>query len=149
MTGRARGDGGVVGGAEAVPFGLLVFVVVTLLAANVWGVVDARSTAASAAREAARAYVEARSGGEADTAARLAATVTLEAAGRDPGRAAISIEGAFERCAPVVVRVDYTVPVLALPFLDGGPGFVTVTESHRELVDPWRSGIPGEAACDA
>ena len=57
--GRAGGDGGQVGGIEALPFGLLVFVVGALLVANAWAVVDAKLAVDAAARQATRHYVEA------------------------------------------------------------------------------------------
>ena len=44
---RCRGDAGQVGGIEALPFGLLVFVVGTLLIANAWAVVAPWETAAA------------------------------------------------------------------------------------------------------
>ena len=63
---RCRGDRGQVGGVEALPFGVLVFVVGVLLVVNLWAIVDAKVAATSAAREAARAYVEAADGAEAE-----------------------------------------------------------------------------------
>ena len=39
---RCAGDAGQVGGIEALPFGLLIFVVGTLLIANAWAVIDAK-----------------------------------------------------------------------------------------------------------
>ena len=53
-----RDDRGVVGGVEAIPFGLLLFVAGTLLVANAWAVIDAKMAATSAAREAARTYMK-------------------------------------------------------------------------------------------
>ena len=55
-------DCGQVGGIEVLPFGLLVFIVGTLLVANAWAVVDAKLAVTSAAREAVRSYVEADDG---------------------------------------------------------------------------------------
>ena len=56
-----RDERGQVGGLEAIPFGILVFVVGALLAASAWAVVDTKLAVVSAAREAARTYVEAGS----------------------------------------------------------------------------------------
>ncbi len=39
---RARGDAGQVGGFEAIPFGVLVFVLGALLITNAWAVIDAK-----------------------------------------------------------------------------------------------------------
>ena len=55
---RCRGDAGQVGGIEALPFGLLVFVVGSLLIANAWAVVDAKFATDAAARQAVRTFVE-------------------------------------------------------------------------------------------
>ena len=59
MTARCRGDAGQVGGIEALPFGLLIFVVGSLLIANAWAVVDAKFATDAAARQAVRTFVEA------------------------------------------------------------------------------------------
>lgn len=147
MTGRrCRGDAGVVGGIEALPFGVLVFVVGSLLVANAWAVVDAKLAVTSAAREAVRAYVEAPPGtgaGLADVAGRSA----LAGHGRDPDRLTLDLEGGAGRCAPVTVVATYPVPAVTVPFVGGfGAGF-TVRAEHRELVDPYRSGLAGEADC--
>ncbi len=56
-----RDDRGQVAGIEAVPFGILIFVVGALLIANAWAVIDVKMAVTSAAREAARTYVEAPS----------------------------------------------------------------------------------------
>lgn len=144
---RGAGDAGVVGGIEVLPFGVLVFVAGSLLVANAWAVVDAKLAVTSAAREAVRAYVEAPDGPTAAAAADAAARTALAGHGRDPSRMDLSLDGGFARCAPVVAVATYPVPAVALPFVGGvGPGF-TVRAEHREVVDPFRSGIGGEADC--
>ena len=57
-AGRLRGDAGQVGGIEALPFGLLIFVAGSLLIANAWAVVDAKFATDAAARQAVRTFVE-------------------------------------------------------------------------------------------
>ena len=57
MTAR-HDEHGQVGGIEGLVFGVLVFVFGALLVANAWAVVDAKSAASVAAREAARVCVE-------------------------------------------------------------------------------------------
>ncbi len=52
-------DGGQVAGIETIPFGILLFVIGALLVANAWAVIDVKMAVTSAAREAARTYVEA------------------------------------------------------------------------------------------
>jgi hypothetical protein len=118
-----------------------------LLVANAWGVVDAKVAAEAAAREAARAYVEAPSGGDAASAAGEAGAAALAGHGRDPRRMTLAVEGGFARCARVTVEVRYPVPAVAVPWVGGfGTGF-TVRARHSELVDPFRSGLAGRAGC--
>ena len=54
-----RDEAGQAGGLEGIAFGLLIFVLGTLLIANAWAVVDTKLAVTAAAREAARAFVEA------------------------------------------------------------------------------------------
>src|SRR5262249_31189481 len=60
-AGRSRGrdDRGQIGDIEALPFGILIFVVGTLLVLNVWSVIDAKLATDAAATQAARTFVEA------------------------------------------------------------------------------------------
>jgi hypothetical protein len=154
-----RDDGGQVGGVEILPFGVLIFVVGTLLVANIWGVVDSKLAVDSAAREAARAYVEAgvvQAGDEpaAAAAATEAGLAALAEHGRDPSRARVwrsdltapTGEAGYVRCARVTFSASYDVPALTLPWIGGyGQGFEVVS-NHSELVDPYRDGVPGDAA---
>ena len=148
---RCCGDAGQVGGIEALPFGLLIFVVGSLLIANAWAVVDAKFATDAAARQAVRTFVEggeeARARGDA-VAAGLAA---IEGHGRDAGRARVAPDGrlSLTRCARVTFVAEYDVPALSLPFIGGyGPAPFRVRSTHSELVDPYRSGVPGSAvAC--
>jgi hypothetical protein len=156
---RRRDDGGQVGGVEILPFGVLIFVVGTLLVANVWAVVDAKLAVDAAAREATRQYVEAgvvRQGDEsaAAVAARDAGLAALAEHGRDPSRAEVwrrdltapTGEATYVRCARVTFSASYEVPALTLPWIGGyGHGFEVVS-NHSELVDPYRDGVPGDAA---
>jgi hypothetical protein len=145
---RARGDRGQVGGFEALPFGVLIFVVGVLLVANAWAVIDAKLAATAAAREGARAYVESPDASEAETAAIDAATAALTSRGRDAARSTIHVVGGeFERCHLVTLEVTYVVPTLTLPFLGGWGDGVRVSARHGEIVDPYRNGPEGEADC--
>lgn len=136
------------GGVEAAVFGVLVFVFGTLLVVNGWAVVDAKLAAGSAAREATRSYVEAGDASEAGTAAQRAAEEAIRGHGRRVDRMALrSVDGTFARCARVTLEATYRVPLLAIPVLgQRGTGF-TVAARHSEVVDPYRSGPAGEAAC--
>lgn len=148
---RDRDDAGQAGGWEIIPFGLLIFVVGTLLITNAWAVVDARQTVGDAARDGARAFVH-RSD---ETEARLAARTAVFAATGGHGIAddavdlePIRLEPDFERCAHVSVTVRTRVPAIALPFIGGfGHGF-SVTATQTELIDPFRADLPDRSACD-
>ena len=145
---QRRGEEGQVGGVEAVIFGVLVFVFGTLVVVNGWAVVDAKLATGSAAREATRSYVEARSASEAGGAAQRSAEEAIRGHGRQVERMALrSVEGTFARCARVTLEASYRVPLVAIPVLgQRGTGF-TVASRHSEVVDPYRSGLAGEASC--
>ncbi|HEY8526878.1 MAG TPA: hypothetical protein VIL48_18040 [Acidimicrobiales bacterium] len=157
--GRDRDDRGLMGGIEALPFGLLIFVVGTLLAANAYAVVAAKSATDAAARAATRQFVEAPVVDAAGArAAEAEAVVTgleaLVADGRDPDRASVALTGlvapgrsgpAYVRCARATFTATYRVPALTLPWIGGYGSAFEVRSSHSELVDPFRDGVPGEA----
>lgn len=148
---RLRGDAGVVGGIEVLPFGVLTFVVGSLLVANAWAVVDTKFMVTSAAREAARAYVEAPDQGTAMTRARIGVADAIAGQGRDPTKARVRVDHdhgrAWGRCVRVVATVGYRVPALTLPWIGGyGHGF-DVVAAHSEIIDPYRAGLPGPAEC--
>ena len=143
---RTSRERGAVGGLEAIPFGLLLFVVAVLLIANAWAVVDAKLAVTAAAREAARTWVE---GGGDPAPAQAAAAEAVAGHGRDPGRLELDLSAptGFGRCAPVVVRATYDVPALSLPWIGGfGDGF-EVSARHSERVDPFRDDLEGGASC--
>jgi hypothetical protein len=148
---RRSGERGAVGGLEAIPFGLLVFVVGTLLVANAWALVDAKLAVDAAAREAARTFVESGGGADGEAAARLAAEEALDGHGRDAARLQLEIRlpdgTGFRRCAPVVVRATYEVAAVPLPWIGGFGRGIDVTSRHSERVDPFRDGVEGAAAC--
>jgi hypothetical protein len=148
MTARCRGDRGQVGGIEALPFGLLIFVVGTLLIANAWAVVDAKFATDSAARQAVRTYVEAKDPRSATAEARTAGLAAIEAHGRDADRATVDPVGdpQLVRCERVTFEAEYEVPALSLPFIGGyGRAPFRVRSTHSEVVDPFRSGLVGSA----
>jgi hypothetical protein len=148
---RPRDDRGQLAGIEALPFGVLTFVVGMLLVVNAWGVVDAKHATTSAAREAVRAYVEAPDEATAIEAANQAARRSIEGHGRNPDRTTVEIRHAdarpFGRCTRVVVTVHHPVPALRLPWIGGYGHAFDVTTSQSEVVDPYRSGLPGAATC--
>ena len=158
---RRGGDGGQVGGIEVLPFGLLVFVVGALLAANAWAVVDAKLAVDAAARQATRRFVEADvpavgAYGEAEAEARRSGYETLVARGRDRHRSTVELAGlvspegqrGYTRCARATFTASYEVPVLTLSWIGGFGAGLDVTGTHSELIDPYRDGVPGSAeAC--
>lgn len=144
--GRRRGEAGQVGGLDALVFGVVVFVLGVLVIANSWGVIDAKLAASSAATNAARAYVQLVSSDPA-AAARAAAAQAISDSGRSVTRMTLTLTGTPSRCGSVLAVVAYRVPVVSVPLLGGfGDGF-TVRASHAELLDPYRSGLSGEARC--
>lgn len=135
-------------GAEVLAIVFVVLLGFVLLAVNAWAVVDGRAGVVAAGREALRAFVEADDAASAAAAVQRAVDDALRAAGRDPARAQIRIElDAFERCAPVRIAVRYPVDTVALPSAIGFPRTVEVTSTHVGRVDPFRSGLDGEAVC--
>lgn len=147
---RLRGDRGQVGGIEVLPFGFLIFVSITLFLVNVWGVIDAKLAVTSASREAARAFVEAPTVGDGVAEAEFRAQEALAAYGRAGERATVEppqFPSGFVRCGRVTVGVTYEVPALTIPFIGGFGGITTVRSASTELIDPFRDGLEGEAAC--
>lgn len=146
---------GVVGGAEVLPFGFLIFVVGTLLLVNVWAVIDGKLAASAAAREAARAYVESTDPDQAAIEARDAAMAAFVGHRVNTDTAVVqAVDGtAFVRCATATFEVTYQVPTIRLPWIGGlGGSMIEVRARHSEVVDPYRDGVPlggpdGSAPC--
>ncbi|MFP5317183.1 MAG: hypothetical protein ACLGI2_02685 [Acidimicrobiia bacterium] len=144
-----RDERGQLAGAEALPFGVLVFLVGVLLVANAWAVVDVKMAVSSAAREAVRAYVESPVGEDPVARAETAARAAIAGMGRNPGRLTITpVEADFSRCSEVRFEARYPVPFVTVPLIGRfGTGFTAVAR-HAEIVDPYRSGVPrGAASC--
>lgn len=144
-------DTGQMGGVEVIPFALLVFIVGTLLVAQAWAVVDVKFAVDAAAREGVRTFVESPDEASAVDAGRVAATEAVTAHGRDADQLVIDAptygSGTFERCALVTYTVRYPVPALTLPWIGGRGEAFTVTASHAEIIDPYRSGLATGGGC--
>lgn len=140
---------GVVGGLEVLPFGILVFVVGSLLIANAWAVIDAKLATTAAAREAARSYVESPSATTGADAATQAAEEAISSYGRDAARLRLELEqeGGFARCSRATFVASYEIPAISLPFGIGFGGPIEVRTRHSEIIDPLRSGLPPEGSC--
>lgn len=145
----SRDERGQIGGVEGLIFGVLVFVFGTLVVVNAWGAVDAKFATSTAAREAARTYVE---GADARHAAFDAEAAALEAMGTRPRRRTKveMIEGELERCSRVTMQVSYRVPFIRVPVLGGFGSAFTVVSRHTEIVDPFRNsvGTRPQAVCE-
>ncbi len=141
-------EAGFVGGFEGLVFGLLLFVVGTLFVANAWGVVDTAFAADAAARQAVRTFVEAPDAAAATAESRQAAAVTLAGYGRVPTLARITVVApSFTRCARVTIDITYPAPLVALPWIGRVGTGESVTSSASELIDPFRTGLPGVSTC--
>jgi hypothetical protein len=144
-----RDDRGQAAGIEVLPFGFLIFVIGALLLANAWAVVDAKLSVSTAAREAARTAVEAPDERTAMVDAETAARLALAGEGRDGDpEVLLSTDGPWGRCNLVTAEVRATVPAISLPFVGGFGADFEVSAQHSEIVDPYRSGLAGEASCD-
>ena len=147
MIRHARGEAGFAGGLAGLLFGILIFLFGTVLVAYGWAVVQTKAAVVDAARQAARTYVEAPDSLDAYESARGAAYNSLAAKGRSPAHAALGITtGRFGRCERVTITVSYPAPVVVVP-LGNVLGGSTVKAEHSEIVDPYRSGLPGSATC--
>jgi hypothetical protein len=147
---RARGDEGQIGGLEAVIFGVLIFVIGTLVVVNAWGVIDAKTAAAGAAREGTRAFVESRApdAGGASAEAKQAAMDSIAGSGRNPARMLFDDGGAqLRRCERVTITVSYPVPIITVPLLGRYGTAMVASARYSEIVDPYRSGLGRDTAC--
>lgn len=143
-----RGEEGFVAGFAGLLFGLLLFVVGTLLVAYAWAVVDTKGATTEAARQAARTYVGSTDPSSAAVQAEQAAAQALIGYGRDPSRASVHISGAgLGRCSRIAVTVSYPAPLFDVPLFGPMGRGEAVASSNSELVDPYVSGLPGVAAC--
>jgi hypothetical protein len=142
-AGERPDEAGAVAGIEALAFGLLVFVLGTLLVANLWAAVDGRSAADGAARAAARAVVTAGVDSDVQALAHAAATAAFAAHGVPADRTPeVTLAGALVRCGVVEVTVGHRVPLAVLPQLGAHRAAVTVRATHAAVVDPYASGLP-------
>ena len=148
--GRATGDRGQVGGVEVLALGLLCFVSGSLVFATAWAHVDARFAVARAAREGVRAYVEAPDAATAGHHAVTRARTVLDAHGRPGAPGTIGppmLDRPFGRCVRVRLTVEYQIPVVVIPVVGGFGELAPASATHSELVDPFRTGLPGPSTC--
>jgi hypothetical protein len=80
--------------------------------------------------------------------AQAAADEVLSGYGRSPTRGQVTLlSGGFARCERVTIEVRYPTPIIVLPFVGRVGSGPSVAATHSELVDPYRSGLPGTASC--
>jgi hypothetical protein len=135
-------------GAEVIVGGVVMIIAITLVLTNVWAVLDTKMMANEAARAAAQAYIEEDDGGSAEAVAQATAARQLQPRFGSAWKA-VPVVDQFGRCASIAVRVEIKVGLIAVPFIGSVGGTKTVTSTHRTRIDPYRSGLLGEAACDA
>ncbi len=141
-------DAGFVGGFEGLLFGALIFIAGAMLVAGVWATIDTKLALAGAARLAATSYVDAANPTSAAGAALAGADIALQGWGLSAGEATVdTVTSSWARCARVTVTVRYPAPGLRLPWIGrvGAGGDVAARAS--ELIDPYRSGLPGTSQC--
>jgi hypothetical protein len=118
-----------------------VITVLTFIMIGAWNVIDAKLGTIGAAREAARTTVETF---EPETG-RTAGTAAWRATGRT-STLWIGVDGDVRRCGRLVVTARAEVRPVPLPLLRSW-GTITVSSVHSEVVDPYRTGLDGEASC--
>lgn len=153
MTASDRDPGsqaGFVAALEALAFGVLIFVIGTLVVVNAWAAVDAKFAANAAAREAVRAAVETVPGEDQAARADAAARQALAGHGITADPAIVPLALGLERCQEIAFEVRLEVPALLLPGIATRRAPFTVVGAHREIVDPFRSGlaVPAEGIPD-
>jgi hypothetical protein len=134
-------DRGVVAGSDMLIFGVLAFVIGSLLIVNVWTVIDASLAVSAAAREGTRTYVEADPA-TAWPEARARMMDVMADYGRDdravpPSPPAIA---KYERCAVVTITAEYDVALVSLPIFGNFGSLTRIDASHSERIDAYRSG---------
>jgi hypothetical protein len=138
---RMSDERGVVAGSDMLLFGFLAFVLSSLVIVNVWTAIDASLAVSSAAREGARAYVEA----DPNTAwaqAQARMSDVMEDYGRTRGAVPPNPPdiARYERCAVVTITAEYDVALISLPLFGEFGSLTRIDASHSERIDPYRSG---------
>jgi hypothetical protein len=138
---------GAVAGLEALAFGVLVFVVGTLVVVNAWAVIDARFATSAAAREAVRAVAQAPEVGltsaQLEDRARTAAAQALAAHGYTDVPVLTGPPLTQTRCASVEITAELEVIPSVLPWV-AQPLAYRVASTYVEVLDPFRDGLDGD-----
>lgn len=143
LKSRQFDDRGFVAGAEMLIFGVLAFVMGSLLVVNVWNVIDASLAVSAASREGVRTFQEA----DPDTAWVASKERVLEVLDdydrSDRARVPQIEADAFVRCGLVTVTAEYEVALVRLPLFGQFGTMTEVSSSHSGLIDGYRSGAFG------
>lgn len=144
ITHRLNDDRGVAGGGDVLLFSFVMIIFSAMIIINAWIAVDTSLAVSAAAREGARTFVESDDVNMARTDAEAAMNqVMVEYGHANPGTAmvpTITIDGGlFVRCAVVTTTASVDVDLITLPFF-GALGSHTITATHNERIDPFRSG---------
>lgn len=140
-----RDERGQAAGIETIPFGILVFIAGTILAINVWAVVDTRMAVDAAAHAYLRSYTAASSRDVARLAGDAAARHSLEARGIT-GTATISAPTqVFAPCRVAEVTISVQVVAIRAPFLEG-IGTTSVRAREAELIEPFSAAGGSDTA---
>ncbi len=145
---RLQDDRGVIGGADALLFGLIGLVFTSLAITNAWIAIDTSLAVSAAAREGARAAAEAPPDMVVTNAESAMQTVMTQY-GRDLADFTMTVElpaGGIARCAPITTSANYQINLLALPFF-GDLGTHTIGATHTEIIDPFRSSPLQDSVC--
>ncbi len=160
-------EDGLSAGAEALAFGVLVFVVGSIIGLNGWAVLDAKFAVNAAAREATRSIVE---GGAVDRASMLGADGGRIDSGVVYEVAVETMAGHGKDPAGLPQPSDFVVALADDPWTSSSdtpqrprdrrgtrsrgsacPGGwqtpITAQGQHTEIIDPFRSGLAGRADC--
>lgn len=149
---RVHDDRGIVAGSDVMIFGFAMIILTAIVIINAWLVVDTALAVSAAAREGARAFVESDDVTSAQAASASAVDQVLSEYGHTNPTGAqpadISIDGGvFRRCAVVTVEAKVDVDLVTVPFF-GALGSHTISASHSERIDPFRSGTFGFDSLD-
>ena len=158
-------------GGEVLALGFVLLVGMTMLAVNAWAVIDAKIRVTGAARYAVRTLVEGQPNDISTAEGEFALNVDPLNADPSHGDPSGIVVGAVRaslldkpkritdlvvrveipdgpaRCSRVLVEVSVRVPSFGFPRLGPWRDGFTVSGRQSEIIDPFRSGLPGEGDC--
>jgi hypothetical protein len=135
-------DEGEIGGLDAVILGLVVLVLFPLVAADLWGLIEARLVATEASQAGVASLI-----GTTDTQNRLdrarsAVVAVLEAAAVPDNQATVALSGPAVRCAAERVQVTIRVHLIRVPLLFSSAPSESVTASTTGFMPAYGAYLP-------